>query len=89
MTVFVGTLWSSVQQIEAPHMFVWENKIALPAMQGNRASSRGEGKVSWVFSSCYRNLGYILDYGGDVHSKLEFVQRSQDTCLGMTDTSGI
>ena len=25
-------------------------------------------------------------YGGDVHSKLEFVQRSQDTCLGTMDT---
>ena len=31
-------------------MFDWENAIALHAMQGNRASSRGEGKVSWVFS---------------------------------------
>ena len=30
------------------------------AMQGNRASSLGEGEVSWVFSCCGRNLGYIL-----------------------------
>ena len=42
-------------------MFDWENEIALDTMQGNRASSRGEGKVSWVFSSCGRNLGYILE----------------------------
>ena len=42
-------------------MFVWENAIALDTMQGNRASSRGEGKVSWVFSRCGRNLGYILE----------------------------
>ena len=28
-------------------------------------------------------------YGGDVHSKLEFVQSSQDTCLGMRDNSGM
>ena len=27
-------------------MFEWENAIALHAMQGNRASSRGEGEVS-------------------------------------------
>ena len=27
-------------------------------------------------------------YGGDGHLKLGFVQRSQDSCLGMTDTSG-
>ena len=70
-------------------MFDWENAIALHAMQGNRASSRGKREISWVFSSCGRNLGYILQYGEDVHSKLEFVQRSQDTCLGSTDTSGI
>ena len=42
-------------------MFDWENAIALPAMQRNRASSRREGKVSWIFSSCGRNLGYILE----------------------------
>ena len=35
-------------------------EIALHAMQGNRASSRGEGEVSWVFSCCGRNLGYIV-----------------------------
>ena len=42
-------------------MFDWENAIALDTVQGNRASSRGKGKVSWVFSSCGRNLGYILE----------------------------
>ena len=30
-------------------MFDWENAIALHAMQGNRASSRGEGEVSRGF----------------------------------------
>ena len=38
-------------------MFDWENAITLHAMQENRASSRGEGEVSWVFSSCGRHLG--------------------------------
>ena len=28
-------------------------------------------------------------YGGDIHSKLEFVQCIQDTCLRMTDTLGM
>ena len=41
--------------------FDWENAIALHAMQGNRAKSRGEMEVSWVFSSCGRHLGYILE----------------------------
>ena len=59
--VLLGTLWSSIKQIEALYMFDWENAIALDTMQGNRASSRREGNVSWVFSSCGRNLGYILE----------------------------
>ena len=41
-----GTLWSRIKQIEAPYVFVWENTIALHAMQENRASSRGKGEVS-------------------------------------------
>ena len=44
-------------------MFDWENAIALHAIQGNRASSRGEGEVSWVFSCCGRILGYNLELG--------------------------
>ena len=30
-------------------------------MQGNQASSPSEGYVSWDFSSCSGNLGYILE----------------------------
>ena len=47
----VGDALGSIKLIEAPYLFDWENAIALHAMQGNRASSRGEGEVSWVFSS--------------------------------------
>ena len=42
-------------------MFDWEYGIALHTMQGNQASSPGEGDVSWDYSSCGRNLGYILE----------------------------
>ena len=59
--MLLGTLRSSIKQIETPYVFDLENAIAVNAMQGNRASSRGEGEVSWVFSSCGRNLGYILE----------------------------
>ena len=61
MTVLLGTLWISIKQIEAPYVFDWENEIALDTMQGNRASSRREGKVSWVFSSCGSHVVYILE----------------------------
>ena len=54
-------------------MFDWENAVTLHAMQGNRASSRGEGEVSWIFSSCGRHVWYILEFDGDAYSKREFV----------------
>ena len=59
MTGFLGTLWSSIKQVKAPYVFDGEHGIALHAIQGNRASSYSEGEVSWVFSSCRGNLGYI------------------------------
>ena len=70
-------------------MFDGEHVIALHAMQGNWASSGGEGEVSWFFSSCGRNLGIFSSYGRAGHSKFMFGQRRQDTCLVMRDTSGI
>ena len=62
MTVFLGTLWIALKEVKDPFMFDVEHGIALPTMQGNQASSRGEGEVSWFFSSCGRNLGYILEF---------------------------
>ena len=57
-------------------------------MQGNRASSRGEGEVSGFSRVAAGTWGIFSSYDGDSHSKREFVYLSQDTCLGMTDTSG-
>ena len=59
VTVFLGTVFCSINIIEAPDVFDWENGIALHAMQGNRASFPSEGYVSYDFSSCVGNLGYI------------------------------
>ena len=42
-------------------MFNWEYDIALHEMQGNQASFTSEGYVSWDFSNCGRNVGYILE----------------------------
>ena len=42
-------------------MFDWEHGISLNPMQGIRALTPAEGDVSWDFSSCSRNLGYILE----------------------------
>ena len=61
VTVFLGTLWCSINIIEAPYMFDWEYGIALHAMQGIRASFPSEGDFSYDFSICGRNLGYIRE----------------------------
>ena len=66
-----------------------EHGIALHVIQGNWASSHGEGEVSELFSRCGGILAYILELRRDGCSKLMFVQRRQDSCLVMTDTSGI
>ena len=63
-----------MKQIEVPYVFDWENAIALGTVQGKHAPSRGAGKVH-VFSRVAAGYwGILSSYGGDVHSKLEFVQ---------------
>ena len=57
----LGALWCSIKHIEAPYVFDWEHRIALHTVQGIRASSPTEVGDSLDFSSCGRNLGYILE----------------------------
>ena len=52
---------SHCREIEVPYVFDWEHGTAQHEMQGNRASHCVEGEVSWVFSSCGRHVGYILE----------------------------
>ena len=61
MTVFLGTLWCSIKKIEGPYVFNWVYDISLHEMQGNQTTFPSEVYVSWDFSSCGRNLGYILE----------------------------
>ena len=68
-------------------MFEREHGIALHAIQGNQASSLAKGEVSWFFSSCGGNLGYILELRRGWSFKLVFVQRGQGSCLVARDTS--
>ena len=89
MTVFLGTLWCSTKKIEAPYLsdsdlgllcsLCREIKPHLPARGMCHGISRVEAGTWGIFSS----------YSGDGHSKLHFVQRSEDSSLVMMDTSGI
>ena len=58
---FLGDSLVFHQHIEAPYVFDWEHRIALHPVQGIRALTPAEGEDSWDFSSCRRNLGYILE----------------------------
>ena len=49
----------------------------------------GRGMSHWFSLVEAGTWGIFSSYSGDGHSKLHFVQRSQDSCLVMTDTSGI
>ena len=60
LTAILGPLWSSTKQVKGPYRFDGEYGIVLHAVEGNSTSSRGEGEVSWFFSCCSGNPGYIL-----------------------------
>ena len=78
MTVVLGTLWCSIKPIQAPYVFEWEHGIALQQMLGIRASSPTQGDISRDFSSCGKNLGYILElqWGWPFETPLEVLVES-------------
>ena len=88
MTVFLGILFSSIREIDLPYVFDREHGTPQQEMQGNRAYLAARGK-SHEFSRVAAGTWCIFScYGGFGHLKLGFVQRSQDSGLGLTDTSG-
>ena len=89
VTVFLGSLWCSIKKIKAPYTCGREDGIALHARLGNRASFPSEGDVSYDSRVAAGTWGIFASYSGDGHSKLHFVQRSQDSCVVMRNTSGI
>ena len=70
VTVLLGTLWSSIKQIEAPYVFDWENAIDLDTMQRNRALFRRDQKSHGFSRVAAGTWGIFSSYSGDVHSKL-------------------
>ena len=88
LKVFLGTLGSSIQEVQTPFMFDGEDGIALHAMQWNRASCGSAGIVSLFFSSCGGNLGYTLVVGRGwpfktcVHSAMSGLMSSYQEHIG-------
>ena len=58
-------------------------------MQGNQASSPGEGYVSWDFSSCGRNVVYILESQQGWPFEIPLCSVKSGLLSSYADTSGI
>ena len=56
---------------------------------GNGSHLAVSGKSHGFSQFVAGTLVIFSKYSGDVHSKLKFLQRSQVTCLGTTDMSGM
>ena len=89
VTVFLRILWCSIKKIEAPYVFNWVYDIALHEMQGNQTSSPAKCMCHGISRVAEGTWGIFSSYSGDGHSKLHFVQQSQNSSLVTTDTSGI
>ena len=86
--VFLGTLLCSIKEVKPPFLFDVEHGTALEAMQGNRASSRGEGGNLMVFSRFGVGTWGILSISdSNVLETLVFFQQRQDSCLVSRNTS--
>ena len=83
----MGTLWCSIKKIEAPYVFNWEYDIALHEMQEIKPHLPASGMCHVISRVAAGTWGIFSSYSRDGHSKLHFVQRSQDSCLVTTDTS--
>ena len=70
-------------------MFDWEHGIALHPMHRIRPSSVSQGMSHGISRVAAETWRIFSSYSGDGHLKLPFVQRTQDSCLVRTDTSGI
>ena len=86
--MFLGILFSSIREIEVPYVFDWEHGTTQHEMLGNRASFCGEGEVHEFSRVAAGTWCIFSSSGGDGRLKLGFVQRRQDSCLVMKDTSG-
>ena len=62
---------------------LWTQCIGIGPHLAERGKCHGFSRVA------AGTWGIFSSYSGDFHSKLEFVQWSQDTCLGMRDNSGM
>ena len=74
VTVLLWTLWSSIKQIEAPYVFDGKTQFLWTQSRGIGPHLTERGKTHVFSRVAAGNWVIFSSYGGDVHSKLEFVQ---------------
>ena len=88
VTVFLGILFSSIRKSRSLTSLIGNSVLFSTKCTGIGPHLAVRGK-SHEFSRVAAGTWCIFSsYCGDGHLKLGFVQRSQDSCLVMTDTSG-
>ena len=90
---FVTVFWglSGVPSRKSRLLTCLIGKTGLLCMQcrGIEAHFPARGMSLTISRAAARTWGIFASYSGDGHSKLHFVQRSQDSGVVMRDTSGI
>ena len=89
MTVFSGTLWSSIKEIKAPYVFDGNLEFLCTHCSGIGPHLAAWGKSNGFSGVAVGTWGIFSSFSRDGHSKLVFVQQCQDSCLVMKDSSGI
>ena len=89
VTVFLVSLWCFIKKIDAPYMFDSNTGLLCMQCRGIEPHFPARGMSHTISRVAAGTWGVFVSYSGDSHSKLHFVQRSQDSCVVMRDTSGI
>ena len=89
VTVFLGTLWCSIKKIETPYVFDGKSGLLFMQCRGIEPHFPARGMSHTNSRVAAGTWGIFSSYSGDGHWKLHFVQRSQNSCVVMRDTSGI
>ena len=87
--MFLGTLWSSTNKSRFLTCLIGNTELLYSQCRGIGPHLAVRGKSHGFSRVAAGTWGIFSSYGGDDPSKLVFVERRQDSCLVMNDTSGI
>ena len=89
VTEFLGTLWSSIKKSRLLTCLIGNSGLLCMQCSGIEPHFPARGMSHMISRVAAGTWGTFASYSGDGHSKLHFVQRSQDSCVVMREISGI